>query len=115
MGYWQFFYFFTNRLIQNPVFQTYSKPRFSQVLDPASLGFRPTSDPNRVNAGEIDSVPPVLGGKRWAAESFYIMMICDSDLFWRDLWRAKFTKEIFLFSFEKPKNIENKNFSDILA
>ncbi|KAL3102594.1 hypothetical protein niasHT_022881 [Heterodera trifolii] len=32
------------------------------VLDASTLGFRPASDPNRLNAGEIDSVPPVPGG-----------------------------------------------------
>lgn len=29
------------------------------VIDPASLGFRPSGDPNRINVGEIDNAPPV--------------------------------------------------------
>ena len=33
-----------------------------KVLDPASLGFRAVPDPNRVNAGEIDSIPPAQPG-----------------------------------------------------
>lgn len=87
-----------------------SNSRLLQVLDPASLGFRPTSDPNRVNAGEIDSVPPVLGGKRWTAESFYTMMICDDvELFWGTFGDI-YKKGNFLrkFSCKKPKNLKNR-------
>ncbi|CAK5081732.1 unnamed protein product [Meloidogyne enterolobii] len=38
------------------------KQKQQKVLDPATLGFRAVPDPNRVNAGEIDSVPPALPG-----------------------------------------------------
>uniref|UniRef100_A0A914HKV3 GYF domain-containing protein n=1 Tax=Globodera rostochiensis TaxID=31243 RepID=A0A914HKV3_GLORO len=38
------------------------KQKGQKVLDLSTLGFRPASDPNRLNAGEIDSVPPVPGG-----------------------------------------------------
>lgn len=38
------------------------KQKQQKVLDPATLGFRAVPDPNRVNAGEIDAVPPAQPG-----------------------------------------------------